>query len=375
MTATVPVTWQGRVVHAAAPEEIAGLDVDLTAAAARRTERAAAAVRRAGDRATGGLEVAARLLLRSEGLASSAIEGLRPSPTDVALAEVGGLGDGSHLDEGVAGWVADNLAVVSDALATAGPLDAERLMAWHERLMRSAPAIDARHVGAYRDTLGWVGGPNPMMAAHVAVPHGAIPPLMEDLFAYVARHDVDPVTQAAVAHAQFETIHPFADGNGRLGRVLVGRVLAHRLEVAVPPPISLALTRDIGGYLAGLTLFRQGFAEHWVSWFAGIVESAADRSTEVLAAVGEVQRSWVEATAGFRADAAARRVLPLLPSHPVVSAGLVARLLGVSGQAAGRGLQALVEAGVLSETERAGRRRGRPERWYVAHGLLDLLGH
>lgn len=109
--------------------------------------------------------------------------------------------------------------------------------------------------------LGWVGGSTPLVAAHVAAVPEQIPELMDDLFAFVARDDIDPVSQAGIAHAQFETIHPFADGNGRLGRVLIGRILSQRLAVPVPPPISLSFAHDIGGYLSGLTLYRQGFLD------------------------------------------------------------------------------------------------------------------
>jgi hypothetical protein len=94
---------------------------------------------------------------------------------------------------------------------------------------------------------------------------------MDDLSTFIARDDRDGVTQAALAHAQFETIHPFADGNGRLGRVLIGRILSHRSGVAVPPPVSLIFARDVGGYGDGLTLFRQGLLDHWVQWFAECV--------------------------------------------------------------------------------------------------------
>ena len=126
-----------------------------------------------------------RLLLRAEALASSAIEGLRASAEAVALAEAAAA-DAGGFDDPVAAWVADNLAVVSDALADPCPLDEARLFGWHARLMRNSPTIDDRHVGAYRDTLGWVGGANPLVAAHVAVPHEDIAALMRDLFVTVS---------------------------------------------------------------------------------------------------------------------------------------------------------------------------------------------
>lgn len=374
MAGSVMVEWHGRRVAAAAPDPLARFVPVLTDRTVRRTEQAAASVLRAADRAAGVLETAARLLLREEGLASSAIEGLRASAEAVALAEAA-ADDASGFDDHVAAWVADNLAVVSDALADPGTLDEARLFGWHARLMRNSPTIDDRHVGAYRDALGWVGGANPLVAAHVAVPHEDIAALMRDLFAFVDRDDIDPVTQAAVAHAQFETIHPFADGNGRLGRVIISRILARRLWVRVPPPVSLELARDVGGYQAGLTLFRQGFVDQWVSRFSDAVEGAASRTTEVLAAVADLQVSWRDAVSDRRSDSAARRLVELLPAHPVVSARMVAELLDVSAQAARSALEDLAARGVLAETTTtAPRGRGRPRRWWVASDLLGLLG-
>src|SRR5262249_13533963 len=157
---TVDAMWEGRRIEAARPELIARSSFELSTATVRRTEQAAAAVQRAGDRASGMLEVAGRLLLRAEGLASSGIEGLRASAADVALAEATGRDTGS---DGVAAWVADNLAVVADALAEQEPITTDRLRAWHARLMQHATNIDEQHVGEWRDRIGWVGGPNPLL--------------------------------------------------------------------------------------------------------------------------------------------------------------------------------------------------------------------
>jgi len=370
MGPTVRVQWQGRDFEAADPDPIAGATFDLRTTTVRRTEQAAAAIRAAGLRASGALEVASRLLLRAEGLASSAIEGLRATAADVALAEA----TGSESVDNVAAWVADNLAVVTDALDDPGPVDRARFWAWHRRLMRHAPSIDSVHVGAWRDRLGWIGGPNPMPAAHVAVPAESIDVLMQDLIAFCARDDVDAVTQAAVAHAQFETIHPFADGNGRIGRILIGVVLARRLGVRQPPPISLEFARDIGGYQSGLTLFRDGAIDTWVAWFADAVERAATRTTAVLEAVDTLQQDWAAATSALRSDSAARRLLPYLPAHPVLSAATVAEVLGVTPQAARTALDALAAAGVVDEVGRIAAGAGRPRRWWAANDLLELIG-
>jgi len=376
--ASSEVTWLGRSVRAARPDRVAAFVPELGTTTVRRTEQAMAAVRRTGERGSGQMEVAARLLLRAEGLASSAIEGLRATAADVAVAEASSAESSAEDfaaggDWNAAAWVADNLAVVDDALRHRGPLGAKRLFAWHRRLMRHAD-LDPRLIGAWRDRLGWVGGANPLVATHVAVPHGDIPALMEDLFTFIARRDLDAVTQAAVAHAQFETIHPFADGNGRLGRVIVGQILARRLGVPVPPPVSVQFARDVGGYQSGLTLFRQGDVESWVSWFADAVKAAASRSGMVLDAVAELQEKWRAETLGLRKDSAARRLLEMIPAHPVLSAQTAADLLEVSEQASRLALEELARRGVLSAARAAPHARGRPHHWWVADDLLALLG-
>lgn len=365
---TVALTWEGRQVDAWLPDRIATSAFDLTLGTARRTEQAAAAVVRMGDRARGPMEVVARLLLRAEGVASSAIEGVRAPAADVAIAEASGAATSATV-----GWVADNLAVVDQALTHRGPLTTARLLRWHRRLMRHG-GLERTLVGRWRDRLGWVGGANPLVAAHVAAPPAEIAALMEDLVAFMQRDDIDAVTQAAVAHAQFEVVHPFADGNGRLGRLLVSRILAHRLGVPVPPPVSVQFARDIGGYLAGLTRYRQGEVDGWVSWFADAVHAAAVRSTEVLDAGALLQQRWRAALEGLRRDAAAVRLVELLPAHPVLDATTAARLASVSEQAARVALAQLAERGIVRKVDVARGGQGRPKRWFVAERLLALLG-
>lgn len=364
---TRPVRWGRTTVQAAVPIQLAEWAPELSVQTVRATERAAAAVIRFGDRAATAAEVSARLLLRAEGVASSAIEGLRVSAADVALAEA----TSSELPPtDVALAVADNLAVVTEALSTPAPLTTDRVLAWHRRLMRHDSWLEARHVGAWRDELGWVGGATPQMAVHVAAPQDDIPALMEDLMVFVARGDVDPITAAAVAHAQFETIHPFADGNGRIGRVIIGWMLRQRLELSYPPPVSRQMARDVGGYQAGLTLYRQDLIDAWISWFANAVSLAAAASTGELERVARLQQDWRDALSGLRRDASALRLAEQLPAHPVVSALTAADILGVTRPAAFNAITTLERHGVLAPLERPTAGRNPRERWWVATELL-----
>ena len=367
---TTIVEWNGHRVAAAQVEAIAAAEFELTTTTARRTEQAIAAVAATGLRHSPALDVTGRMLLRSEGLASSAIEGLRAPVVDVARAEV----DGASF--GTAAWVADNLAVVVEAIADPASLDADLLLSWHRRLMQHSDTLAPEHVGAWRGRLGWIGGANPMVAAHIAVPAEDIASAMADLLAFIARTDLDPITQTAIAHAQFETIHPFADGNGRIGRVLIARSLCRRIQVDHPPPLSIPFARDIGGYQAGLTLFRQGFVDQWVRWFADAVISAADIAAEVVHTIEELEVEWRRRAAHLRSDAGARRLLATLCTRPVLTVDMAAESLGASRASARAAVAALVDIGVLEEVTSMGASRpGRPARWWAATELLSLIGH
>lgn len=133
-------------------------------------------------------------------------------------------------------WVADNLAVVDASLAHArsgAALTAADLHRWHTRLMAHA-ALPDELVGRYRRVQNWIGGAGPRQAAYVPPSPEHVSRLMADLVRVTDTAKLDPVTLAAVVHAQFEAIHPYGDGNGRLGRVLIGWVLARRCGVGSP---------------------------------------------------------------------------------------------------------------------------------------------
>jgi Fic family protein len=234
--------------------------------------------------------------------------------------------------------------------------------------------LDGDLKGAWRNRLGWVGGPTPYRAAYVATPDDRIDALMVDLVDYANRPSHDPVTAAGLLHAQFETIHPFADGNGRIGRLLIGWTLHRHLALAVPPPVSVAFLRDVGGYLSGLTLYRTVGPDDWIRWFASTVEHAARSATETLAAVSELVVSWPVRLENLRSDAAARRLVDQVLTHPALDVERVVSLLDVSRPTARTALEALAERGVLRPAELpATGEPGRPRAWWVAGELLDLL--
>lgn len=362
--------WNGRKVSAWVPSPLRERRMDLSAAAVRASERACAALRLADARLPDEWEALARLLLRNEGVASSGIEGLREPIESVLIAQRSDLG-------GTAGWVADNLVVIDWAFETAEePITVGTLHRWHRQLMRHG-RLPADMIGAFRPVMGWVGGTSPLDAAYVPPPPSEIPRLMDDLIAFANRDlgDLDPVSHAAVIHAQFEAIHPYGDGNGRLGRVMISRTLRWRaITKRTIAPISTAIARDPGGYLSGLHLFEQGLLDPWVIWFAEIVQRAASTTHQIINQTTALLERWEQAVAGLRADHSARALLAHLPAHPVLSAGDVAALLNTSERAARTTLAALAGLGILSPIEVSTPTPGRNRHWFAAPDLLHLWG-
>ena len=364
----VTVEWEGRRVDAFVPAPLSEIG-PMDPATQREAARAEGVLSATAVQHDVRLEVAARLLLRAEGVASSRIEAINAPVELVAVAAADGPASGSS------GEVADNLHALDAALDHRGRLTRNALWKWHRILMRSADLDDA-FKGAWRDRLGWVGGPTPLRAAHVATPDARIDALMVDLVEYANKPKHDPVTAAALVHAQFETIHPFADGNGRVGRLLISWMLHRHLGLAVPPPVSVAFLRDVGGYQSGLTMFRSADPDQWVSWFARTLEHAANSAATTLAAVGALVASWPGRLDGIRSDAAAHRLVGHVVRHPALDVATVVELLDVSAPAARAALDTLAARGVLRSADlpTVGG-PGRPRRWWVAGELLDLLVH
>ncbi|MGI8793483.1 MAG: Fic family protein [Acidimicrobiales bacterium] len=362
----VKVTWEGKPVEAFVPHPLSRVGPLASSAqvAAARACGALTAMARHHDRR---LDVAARLLLRSEGVASSRIEAITAPADLVAIADV------DRAVPGEASEVADNLRAIDAALDHDGPLTREDLWEWHRVLMASAD-LDPDLVGGWRDRLGWVGGPTPHRAAHVATPHDRIDDLMSDLVSYATNPAHDVVAAAALVHAQFETIHPFADGNGRIGRLLISWMFHRHLDLAVPPPLSVAFLCDVGGYLSGLALYRSDGADEWVRWFADTVERSAVTAGDTLAAVTDLVGSWPERLADVRADAAARRLIEHVIAHPALDVATTVELLAVSAPTARNALETLTERGILrpADTPSTGA-DGHPRHWWVAGDLLELL--
>jgi Fic/DOC family protein len=367
----VPIVWHGRRAKAFVPTLLSDRHLTLDFQAGQATAAAAAEVGFAASALEADDEPLARLLLRAEGVASSYIEGVRAPVADVVMAEEMPTSDTA------AAWVAANLAALIAAVAQAmtGELSVDQLCEWHRTLMTGSPT-PARYVGVIRDEQGWIGGTDPTNAALVTPPPDMLGPLLQDLVAYINRTDVDPIAQAAIAHVQFEIVHPFADGNGRIGRLLVSWILTRRLHLVVPPPVSVAMAADVGGYLSGLTLFRIGDHNEWVRWFAGATGQGSRAQTGLIRAVDELKSRWRVQLAdrALRRGAGAWRVLDLLPRHLMLTSHVVAQECGLSAKGAIDALKTLASAGVLTDYGVRPAGPGRPRHIFVNQDLLALTG-
>lgn len=349
------------------PDPIAALAPVVQFEVADAAADAETAIRALNERATvGGLEAIGPLLLRSEAVASSRIEGYDVSSLNLARALVD-----PRAARGSARTVAANVSAMEEAVSIAdrdGPVTVDDLLALHATLMagdeRSRP-------GRVREEQNWIGGRlgNPSDAAFVPPPEDLVGPLLEDLVAFIARDDLPAVPQAAIAHAQFETIHPFMDGNGRVGRALIHVILRRRgVATRFVPPVSIVLAARPAAYIDGLTAFREGRIGAWVASFAGAAARAATVSIELADQVATLQASWRARAGRPRADSAAARLIALLPALPVLSAPTARGAIGVSQQQTLAALKALAEAGVLRQIS-----TGTYDRQYAATELFDLL--
>ncbi len=316
-----------------------------------------------------GLEALARQLLRAESLASSRIEGLTLSHRRLAKAAVDPEGSRDVNARSVVG----NIIAMEKAVeigAAADRLSVESIVAIHETLFRDTR--DDTIAGKIRTTQNWIGGSadTPRNADFIPPPPELVSPLLEDLGKFINRNDLPSIVQAAIAHAQFETIHPFPDGNGRVGRCLIHAILRRRdLAKRYVPPISLVLATDVRGYEQGLTDFRQGEDAAWCAVFAQATRTAAREAESFAQRIELLQENWLRRAGNPRSDAAARKLIGAIPAQPIVDIPTTMEIAGVSDVAAGRAVDRLEQAGVL-QPARPGQKR---KRSWEARELFDLV--
>ena len=380
---------QSGTCHPFLPDKLAGLDIMLTPEAVSVVTQAQSAVLLLNQEARflTNTEPLARLLLRSEALASSRIEGLQMNAGKLlefeALDELGV----SHRLDGVEAAVMANIAAMSDAVGNIGAGDSitvDDIRAVNATLLQGSHLEDEG--GVLRTIQNWIGGNNvnPVGAAYVPPRPEYVLELMEDLAQFCNTSPLPAISVAAIAHAQLETIHPFADGNGRTGRALV-HMLLHRagLTPNSVPPISLVLATDNARYINNLAAFRcddgqcegadekaaalQGCISDWVEYFANAVLLACERAREFEHRIADIQEEW-RGRGAIRKNSSADVLIEVLPGNPVVSVVSAARLTGKSVQAARLALKQLEGMGILVQNA-----KNRKSNIYVAQEILDAF--
>ena len=286
----------------------------------------------------GGVPFAA-VLLRGESASSSQIENLTVSARRLSLAVVGAsssaVGHNAEL-------VARNVRAMHAALEAAESLTIESIMHMHHELT----AGTLEDAGKFRQQWVWVGGQSPVTADYVAPHWKLVPAAMNDLVEFMARRDLDPLVQAAIAHAQFETIHPFTDGNGRTGRALISALLMARgVTEHVVLPISSGLLHDVADYIAALTEYRVGDIEPMIRCFIQ-ASNAAVENARILAEDLSGLRDKILGTAR-RTTSALKAVADFCCTEPAFTVQMVEQNTSVAPATIYRIITTLEKAGVI----------------------------
>lgn len=324
-------------------------------------------------------EAMARLLLRAEAVASSRIEGLEIGGRRLLMADLArGLGDGQR--DVTATEVLNNIEAMHWAVETLSDrpqVAVDDILGVHARLLAGTSL--ERYAGQLREVQNWIGGSsfNPCSAAFVPPPPELVPELMQDLCDFCNDDTLPAVAQAAMAHAQFETIHPFVDGNGRTGRALVHVILRRRgTAPKLVPPISLVLATWSADYIDGLTRTRYrgdpdgeeavDGTNAWIALFAGACVRAVADAEAYEERVRALQAEWSRRLGRVRKNSATELLLLALPGAPIVTVQSAAALVGRSVQAVNEAIPRLVDAGVLKQTT-----VGQRNRAFEAPELID----
>lgn len=303
----------------------------------------------------------ASILLRTESASSSEIENLTSGARQIALAELG-----QHASKN-AQLIVGNVRAMQAALALSESIDGAAILEMHRALLEhSHPDI----VGRWRDQQVWIGGGSlgPHTAQFVPPHHDRVPALMDDLVVFANRVDLPVLAQTAIAHAQFETIHPFPDGNGRVGRALIQTMLrGGQLTRNVAVPVSAGLLHDTTRYFDALGAYRSGDIAPIARSIAEASFAAVHNGRILVADLETVRLEWRERIRARR-DSAAHRLVDILLRQPVIGSAAAATQLGISTVNAQVAIDRLVDADVLTQIT-----DGRRNRIWLAKDVVRVL--
>ncbi|GAA1848114.1 Fic family protein [Brevibacterium marinum] len=348
---TVSVPARIRVVDLHLPSEIAAL-----------SEAAIRAISRLDADHSRTLIPLSYLLLRSESIASSKIESEEAPIDDFVRALHGSKSNSSATAMAAATGALD--------LLTSGTISADSVSRAH-RLLLEDDISEAHLAGRHRPMQNWIGGSDhsPRGALYVPPPPESVPELMDDLLAFAQRDDLPVIAQAAVAHSQFEAIHPFTDGNGRIGRALAAGILQSRgVTSGITIPIAAALVEVRGRYFAALNSYHAGDAEPVISLWSKSSMIAAEESQLTAHRLAFLPAEWAESLGHPRNNSAAARILSSLAADPVFTIEDLEDSLGLPSTSASRAVSALTEAGIL----RGLTSRKRNQIWGAGDVLAEL---
>jgi Fic family protein len=310
--------------------------------------------------------------VRKEAVVSSQIEGTQATLEDVVAYEATRESARPADVEEVCNYVEALRFTRSEIARTKGlPLSARLLCKAHALLMRGVLGTD-KQPGSVRTSQNWIGGSRPGNARFVPPPAAAVPEALATLEKWIHGKDpLPPLVRAGLAHVQFETIHPFLDGNGRIGRLLITLLVEH--WGLLPSPLlylSLAFKRHRPEYYRRLSEVRtEGDWEGWTAFFLRCVCEAAndgvDAARRLFERTGKDRRTLL---GGPAVTVPAIRLFDLLPEHPMITVASAMELLGKSKPTAISAVKALCEAGILQEI--TGKRR---DRVYAYGGYLKVL--
>jgi Fic family protein len=254
----------------------------------------------------------------------------------------------------------DAMAHVISSVGEGDPITLDLLLDTHRRLLAGSRLEE--HGAQLRKQQNWIGGSdfNPCTAVFVPPPFELVEEYLVDLCDFCNSDSLPAVAQAAIAHAQFETIHPFTNGNGRTGRALIHMVLRRRgLAPRVLPPVSLVLATWATDYVAALTATRyigeatssaasEGL-NRWIGLFAAASRRAVADANAFEERVASLEAGWRGRVGPIRRNSAADLLLSALPGCPILTVQAAASLLDRSWQAANEAVARLEAAGVLHQ--------------------------
>jgi Fic family protein len=350
------------------PPEIAEADILLSGETSGLVEDAARAIEQLNASVDANhYELVVSPLLRAEAISSSRIEGLRASHRSIAQAR-----ENPAAAKTVAREIANSVSAMEDAIQFAidGPLTTDVIRKIHVTLARGTD-LEA-FGGEFRTKQNWISPSNhgPFNAAYVPPKPDDVDHLMNDLVEFASRTNIPAIAQAAIVHSQFEAVHPFADGNGRVGRTLIHVVLRRRgLSMKVVPPISTVLAARRDSYVEFLAAYQQrGDVNQWISHFARATIESASRAEGLSSEIAGMVDEWSTRIGRRQTGSAVDRMIKVLVQHPIISAATAASILGVTEIAARRILGRFTESKVIREMT-----DGRRNRVWAADEVFDLL--